>query len=486
MTMSDAASRAVVTESEMRRLDAEYKGFPRFAEWTKLPVDETRWKHYTAEHVQLRETTSPDILERARRIVRRAAAVDTGALENLYDVEAGFTFTVAKETADWQAALDEKGEEVRGLIEAQLDAYECILNLSTEATPVSEAAIRELHNVICKNQQTYPVHTPVGVQKIELPKGMYKANPNHVRTRDGKLHVFAPVDLTPEEMHRFCEELRSAEFQAAHPILQAAYAHYAFILIHPFADGNGRVARALASVYTYRAVSAPVLILAEKRDEYLRSLAASDSGNVQRFVDFIRERTIDSIQLVDESIKAADTTPLETSLEVLDSLNRTQGGYTHEQVEKAGAELLKVFQDVLKREFGKAVKGRESQIEPTFALKGAQHGTLTGRFQAYKAARSNSLFIAGFKTKSLPRNVQTRASYHVIIPIDSDKEDELYIVEMATAREIKQEPVFSVRASEMIPQTAGSTLMLLTIVGERLAKELLSQLAELAQIQKKF
>jgi Fic family protein len=56
-------------------------------------------------------------------------------------------------------------------------------------------------------------------------------------------------------------------------------AHYAFVAIHPFADGNGRVARALASVFTYRAYSVPVLILAESRNDYLTNLEAADRSN---------------------------------------------------------------------------------------------------------------------------------------------------------------------------------------------------------------
>lgn len=30
-------------------------------------------------------------------------------------------------------------------------------------------------------------------------------------------------------------------FVKAHPVLQAAWAHFAFVAVHPFADGNGRV-----------------------------------------------------------------------------------------------------------------------------------------------------------------------------------------------------------------------------------------------------
>jgi len=86
--------------------------------------------------------------------------------------------------------------------------------------------------------------TTVGPQEQALPKRQYKIMPNHVRTRKGADHSYAPVDVTPAEMARLVAELRSDAFLTAHPVLQAAYAHYGLVAIHPFADGNGRVARA--------------------------------------------------------------------------------------------------------------------------------------------------------------------------------------------------------------------------------------------------
>lgn len=218
---------------DLRAVDSAYKPFPAFEEWLAFKVDSVRWQRYTTELEQRRKTASPEVLEKAQNIVRRAAAVDTGALEGLYEVDRGFTFTVATEAAFWQVRIDEKGEQVRGHIEAQLEAYEYILNLATGETPISEASIRSLHEIICRNQENYMAVTEIGPQPIRLRKGAYKTSPNHVRDRNGNIHAYAPVDVTSSEMHRLCQELRSDTFAGAHPALQAAYAHYSFVLIHP-------------------------------------------------------------------------------------------------------------------------------------------------------------------------------------------------------------------------------------------------------------
>lgn len=79
----------------------------------------------------------------------RAAAINTGALEQLYEVDKGFTFTVATQAATWEATLNTKGPEVRALIESQMDAYEMVLDFATNKEPIAAAWIRDLHAEIC-------------------------------------------------------------------------------------------------------------------------------------------------------------------------------------------------------------------------------------------------------------------------------------------------------------------------------------------------
>ena len=236
-------------------------------------------------------------LESGARDCQARGGAGTGAIEGLYEVDHGFTFTVAFETSAWEVELAKKGENVRPLFEAQLHAYDYVLDLATKSERISEAAIRKLHEVVCGAQSTYRVMTAIGPQEQELTKGRYKVLPNHVRTRDGEDHSYAPVDVTPAEMFRLVQELRSEAFLAAHPVLQAAYAHYSLVVIHPFADGNGRVARALASAFTYRAISMPIMILSEHKNSYLDSLEEADSGNFQAFFGFMFRRAIDTMTM---------------------------------------------------------------------------------------------------------------------------------------------------------------------------------------------
>jgi Fic family protein len=333
-------------------LDAAYKPFPSFSEWSdRVGVESARWDRYR-NSLQSSSSLSPENLERAKNIAKRAAAFDTGAIEGLYQSDRGLTYTIAFETAAWEAALSREGEQVRSLFEAQMEAYDYVLDLATKAEPISEAAIRTIHEVVCRAQDTYSVITAIGPQQHPLPKGEYKAHPNHVRTRKATDHSYAPVDVTPSEMQRLATELRSEPFANAHPAIQAAYAHYGLVVIHPFADGNGRVARALASVFAYRAISMPIVILSEQKEVYLNALEESDAGVFQSFVTFILDRFLDTMNLVEDSIKAAMTPNPTSELASIDRLYLTKGGYKDEEVDEFGKTLLSMISHELGRVFG--------------------------------------------------------------------------------------------------------------------------------------
>jgi Fic family protein len=156
-----------------READAKYEPFPSFADWAaQVSLDEPRWERYTSRLEILRKESSPELLKKAKEVVERAAAVDTGAIEGLYETDRGFTFTVATEAVLWQSVVEEKkGSQVLALIKSQLRAYDYVLDFATKKVPLEEAWMRRLHEEICRDQKTYAAYTEVGKQELPLPKG---------------------------------------------------------------------------------------------------------------------------------------------------------------------------------------------------------------------------------------------------------------------------------------------------------------------------
>jgi Fic family protein len=456
------------TEVKIHILDAAYKPFPTFAEWAaKTAVDTARWNRYSAS-AQSKSDGSNEALRRAREVVKRAAALDTGAIEGLYEVDRGFTFTVAFETAAWEVELAKRGENVRPLFEAQLHAYDYVLDLATQAEPISEAAIRVLHEVVCKAQPTYRVMTSVGPQEQELVKGRYKVLPNHVRTRDGVDHSYAPVDVTPAEMQRLVSEMRSDAFVAAHPVMQAAYAHYALVVIHPFADGNGRVARALASAFTYRAISMPIMILSEHKSTYLDALEGADAGKYQSFVEFMMARAMDTIRIVEESLDGGGAPSAEESLSAIDRLYLTKGGYTLNEIDELGAEVLNLVSNELASASSKiAVRNVKSEVQ---MVQGGRNPSDDHHRLPLAGARGFDLRFVS----AAPASATVIRRYHLFLPKDAWGEDVL--IERGDGKE-----AFKARIDEIAPRNAGVLQIRVGLFADRVIREMLAELTSLAE-----
>jgi Fic family protein len=106
---------------------------------------------------------------------------------------------------------------------------------------IAAEAIREIHRRFCE-------HLPAALLLIEDPatKEIVKIIPGALRTRDVKVgrHVAISPGAVPRFLSRFEDVYGS--LGTADTVIAAAAAHHRLVWIHPFLDGNGRVARLLS------------------------------------------------------------------------------------------------------------------------------------------------------------------------------------------------------------------------------------------------
>ena len=81
-------------------------------------------------------------------------------------------------------------------------------------------------------------------------EGQYRTIPVHVVNKNGDI-VFTPppVNMVPKDMENFIEWINQTI--ELNPVVAAGIIHYELVRIHPFVDGNGRTARALAALFLY-------------------------------------------------------------------------------------------------------------------------------------------------------------------------------------------------------------------------------------------
>ena len=157
--------------------------------------------------------------------------------------------------------------------------------------------IKELHSALLRHVKTYVVRDSSGsLSERELLKGVYKTQPNSPTRPDGTVHEYCPPEHVASEMDRMIEIHRKHVQANLAPEVQAAWLHRAFTQIHPFADGNGRVARTLASLVLVKSGGFPLVVRrdeadrgAQDRSKYIEALERGDGGEFRPLVDlFVR------------------------------------------------------------------------------------------------------------------------------------------------------------------------------------------------------
>ncbi len=222
----------------------------------------------------------------------REWAIETGRVEDVYRWDRGTTETLMSKgiIADLipRKGNDLEPEQIAAIIHDAQEVLEGLFEFVKGDRPLSKSYIHELHQALLKNVHTYRVTDDQGVvveQKLE--KGVYKRWPNSVKVGGGT-HAYCPPEHVESEMDRLIEWHRRHVMDEVAPEVEAAWLHHRFTQIHPYPDGNGRVARALATLVLIKAGHFPLTIQTEKRQRYFDSLLTADRGNLSQFVDWIR------------------------------------------------------------------------------------------------------------------------------------------------------------------------------------------------------
>jgi Fic family protein len=236
---------------------------------------------------------SPEEFAEARRRSLRRHAVETGIIERLYDVDWGVTEALVAEGLTLEAAQAQGSinPDTLKMIRSQFDALDYLADVARGQRPLTVQLVRELHQLITRQQATYEATDPLGNHvETELHHGQWKRWPNHVRRPDGSLLEYAPPEQVEHQVQRLVKLHRGMD--DVHPVVRAAWLHHRFICIHPFEDGNGRVARALVLLDLLKGSYAPLVVDRTRRDDYLAALDAANEGDIARLVRLFSELEI--------------------------------------------------------------------------------------------------------------------------------------------------------------------------------------------------
>ena len=138
--------------------------------------------------------------------------------------------------------------------------------------------IRTLHKTILRGDYTVYRNLPGGIQtSYVIHARQYKTRPNSVITRYGDRFEYASPEETAGMMADLVDWYNRAEQGGKlSPTELAALFHYRYIRIHPFEDGNGRIARLMVNYILARHNYPMIVIRGRKKREYLDALHWTD------------------------------------------------------------------------------------------------------------------------------------------------------------------------------------------------------------------
>ena len=178
-------------------------------------------------------------------------------------------------------------------------------------TPLTQHFIRTLHKTLLREDYTVYRTLPGGVHtSYVIHAGQYKTRPNSVITRYGDRFEYATPEETPALMSDLVDWYNDAEKSGKFtPIELAAIFHYRYIRIHPFEDGNGRIARLMVNYILTRHDYPMIVVRSRKKKEYLEALHRTDltvgaapslgahasKRDIQQFLTYFRNLFINEV-----------------------------------------------------------------------------------------------------------------------------------------------------------------------------------------------
>lgn len=246
-----------------------------------LPPARTAWLERHAEtYAHFREVIGglTARLERAAPRASTATLLEQAREVKTYDAYHSTTIEGYKITPEEVSAVlgnkpvaghDPEQTRSRMAIVGYGQAFERCLHVLRDASgsvSISEALITDLH------VDLFGASVDAGIVSAEELRG-YRREPAYLR---GSRYVPPAPDKLPALMSQYVELTNAV---VGRPILRAILAHLDFVTVHPFADGNGRLARFLMNLALVGGGLPWVTIREEDGSEYFQSLEAAQVGD---------------------------------------------------------------------------------------------------------------------------------------------------------------------------------------------------------------
>ena len=224
-----------------------------------------------------RRPLDPDLLANLREIYTVRLTYNSTAIE-------GNTLTESETQIILEKGITVGGKPLKDHLEVinHAEAMDFVRELAQMDAPITDWEIRQIHGLVCKGDRQAGTYRTVN----DMAAGTNYRYPDAVKV--------------PELMTDFNDWLNQSS--SLHPIELATEIHARLVTIHPFADGNGRVARLLMNLHLLRTGYAIAVVQAANRTAYIDAVVSWQKGDFDPLfflvADCVQETMTETLSLV--------------------------------------------------------------------------------------------------------------------------------------------------------------------------------------------
>ncbi len=197
----------------------------------------------------------------------------------------GNTLTLQETKLVLEEGITIGGKSVREHLEATnlAEAYDLIEAIAKDKREIDHTTIQQIHEVV--------------VRGIDVDAGKYRVHNVLITGATKTPPDFSKVTRMMDDLIAFLNLNLQDKEKKEYPVKTAAFMHHKLVEIHPFTDGNGRVARLLTNLFLVKEGYPPIVLRKEERGKYYRFLRLADGGNLEPFANFIAKSVDESLTL---------------------------------------------------------------------------------------------------------------------------------------------------------------------------------------------
>jgi len=193
------------------------------------------------------------------------------------DAIEGNTLTLQETKLVLEEGVTIGGKPLKDHIEAKNDAeaFDLMVNLVNSNVSITQEVIQKLHELVTKG--------------LLEDAGKYRTTNVRIAGSSTTPPDFSKIVKLMDEFIKDIKELK------LHPLKKAVFVHYELVRIHPFIDGNGRVARLLTNLYLMKQGYPPIILKKTERRIYYKALNKADEGDLCLLANFIAKAVHESL-----------------------------------------------------------------------------------------------------------------------------------------------------------------------------------------------